>query len=86
MYPFLIVVEKKKKMENLDDDHIIVLLEGDIFVLDIAFSDDENYIQINNLHYPQLIRMFISMITQVIILKIIMTLNLMKINYILNKF
>jgi hypothetical protein len=38
-------------MDNLDDDQIIALLEGDISDLDIEFSDDENDIQVNNLDY-----------------------------------
>jgi hypothetical protein len=38
-------------MDNLGDDQIIVLLEGDISDLDIEFSDDENDIQVNNLDY-----------------------------------
>jgi len=42
----------KKKMDNLGDDQIIVLLEGDISDLDIEFSDDENDVQVNNLDYP----------------------------------
>lgn len=39
-------------MDNLGDDQIIVLLEGDISDLDIEFSDDENDVQVNNLDYP----------------------------------
>ncbi|XP_025421078.1 uncharacterized protein LOC112691139 [Sipha flava] len=39
-------------MNNLGDDQIIVLLEGDISDLDIEFSDNENDIQVNNLDYP----------------------------------
>jgi hypothetical protein len=42
VYPFGPIVEKK--MDNLDEDQIIVLLEGDISDLDIEFSDDENNI------------------------------------------
>jgi len=40
-----------KKIDNLDEHQIIVLLEGDIFDLDIEFSNDENDIQVNNLDY-----------------------------------
>jgi hypothetical protein len=50
VYPFGPIVEKK--MDNLCDDQIIVLLEGDISDLDIEFSDDENDVQVNNLDYP----------------------------------
>ncbi|KAL4122942.1 hypothetical protein QTP88_015183 [Uroleucon formosanum] len=50
MYPFGPIVEEK--MDNLGDDQIIVLLEGDISDLDIEFSDDENDVQVNNIDYP----------------------------------
>jgi hypothetical protein len=50
VYPFGPIIEKK--MNNLGDDQIIVLLEGDISDLDIEFSDNENDIQVNNLDYP----------------------------------
>ncbi|KAL4131407.1 hypothetical protein QTP88_008723 [Uroleucon formosanum] len=39
-------------VKRRDDDQIIVLLEGDISDLDIEFSDDENYVQVNNFDYP----------------------------------